>query len=187
LNGRLITSSQLRPGDLIKLGSLSGPALRFGSEPQASRFQTSSTNLLEQLKSFQSEKSDIQKLHWFLDAARELNSADAVDRVVTSLLQTTIRLAGVERGFVFIIDATDEPQLAAGMDAEGNEVKDGSTVSRTVMRQAITGDEQFLITDSLTAENVDLPESIVAEQMRTIICIHCVVVNNESVSMKNVP
>jgi serine phosphatase RsbU (regulator of sigma subunit) len=171
VNGQRITFHQLRPGDLIKFGSLNGPELQFGSDSHATHPQTSSTNLLEQLKAFQSERSDIEKLHWFLDAARELNSADAVDRVLASLLQTTIRLAGVERGFVFLADAAGELQLAAGMDLNGNEDQDASTISRTVMRQAINGREQFLITDTLTAGGIALPESIVAQQMRAIICI----------------
>lgn len=171
VNGQPITSHHLRPGDLIKLGSLDGPELQFGIDPHSTRLQTSSTNLIEQLKAFQSERSDIQKLHWFLDAARELNSADAVDRVVASLLQTTIRLAGVERGFVFLADHAGELQLVAGMDTNGNEVQDGTTISRTVLRQAIDGHEQFVVTDSLSAGEVALPESVVAQQMRAIICI----------------
>jgi serine phosphatase RsbU (regulator of sigma subunit) len=72
---------------------------------------------------------------------------------------------------VFLVDATGELQLAAGMDANGNEVQDGSTISQTVMREAINGSDQFLITDSLTAAGVALPESMVAQQMRAIICI----------------
>lgn len=171
VNGQLVTFHQLRPGDLIKFGSLSGPELRFGEDSHAIHLQTSSTNLLEQLKAFETERSDIQKLHWFLDAARELNSADAVERVLASLLQTTIRLAGVERGFVFLADAAGELQLASGLDANGNEVQDGSSISRTVMGQAIKGGEQFLITDSVTVEGADLPESMVAQHIRAIICI----------------
>lgn len=170
VNGQPITSHRLRPGDLIKLGSLDGPELQFGADPHATRLETS-TNLIGQLKALQSERSDIQKLHWFLDAARELNSADAVDRVAASLLQTTIRLAGVERGFVFLADHAGELQLVAGMDANGKEVQDRSTISRTVLRQAVDGHEQFVITDSLTAEGIALPESVVAQQMRAIICI----------------
>lgn len=171
VNGQLITLHQLHPGDLIKFGSLTGPELCFGADLRATDSRASTNNLIEQLKAFESEKSDIQKLHWFLDAARELNSADAVDRVLASLLQTTIRLARVERGFVFLTDAAGELQLASGMDANGKEVQDGSTISRTVMGQAMKGGEQFLITDSVTAEGAALPESMVAQHIRAIICI----------------
>lgn len=133
--------------------------------------RTGEENLVEWLKAFQSEKSDIQKLHWFLEAARELNSADAVDRVLASLLQTTIRLAGVERGFVFLVDAAGELQLASGMDANGNEIQDGSTISRNVVGQAVKGGEQFLTTDSVTAADAALPGCMVAANIRAIICI----------------
>jgi hypothetical protein len=46
---------------------------------------------------------------------------------------------------------------------------DGSSVSRTLIRQAICGTEQFIVTDNLSTEGI--PESIVAKSIRTIICI----------------
>jgi serine phosphatase RsbU (regulator of sigma subunit) len=127
--------------------------------------------LLGKLQEFQTEQSDLQKLRWFFDAARELSNAGAVDRVMDSLLQATIRLAKAERGFVFLTNADGTLELAAGMNAEGEELQNSSTVSRTVMRQAIDGEAQFLITDTLAAEGLSLPESIVAQQIRAVICI----------------
>lgn len=170
LNRKRVTSHVLRSGDVIRLGSLEGPEIQFGIDSRT-RLHNSSSDLLGKLQEFQSEQSDLQKLHWFFETARELSNAGAVDRIMISLLQATIRLAKVERGFVFLMNAAGALELAAGMNAEGEELQDSSTVSRTVMRQAIDGAEQFLITDTLTAEGVSLPESIVAQQIRAVICI----------------
>lgn len=170
LNRKAVSSHPLQPGDLIRLGSLDGPEIRFGMESRT-RLHNSSSNLLGKLEEFHAEQSELQKLHWFLNAARELSDAGAADRVMSSLLQATIRLAKVERGFVFLVNADGTLELAAGQNAVGEELQDSSTISRTVMRQAIDGKEQFLITDTLTAEGVSLPESIVAQQIRAVICI----------------
>ncbi|HEX4154921.1 MAG TPA: SpoIIE family protein phosphatase [Acidobacteriaceae bacterium] len=171
VDGKPVTEHTLRTGDRIRLGSVSGPELQFGSDRGATRFGGSSSDLLEKLHELPSNKSELQKLNWFLAAARELSSAGAVDRVMASLLDATIRLAQVERGFVFLMDAGGSLELAAGMDAEGGELGDSSTISQTVIQKAIAGKEQFLITDTLTAEGVAVPESIVAQQIRTVICI----------------
>ena len=170
-DGKLVSTHLLRPGDVIRLGSLNGPQIQFGESASATRFHTSSADLLGKLRELQSETSDLQRLHWLLEAARDLNSAGAVDRVIASLLQATIRLARVEHGFVFLRDTDGAMELASGMDASGNELQDSSTVSRTVIRQATQGAEQFLITDTLTAEGVALPASLVAQQIRAVICI----------------
>jgi phosphoserine phosphatase RsbU/P len=170
LNREPVTSHALRPGDVIRLGSPEGPEIHFGMDFHI-HLRNSSGNLLGKLQEFQTEQSDLQKLRWFFDAARELSNAGAVDRVMDSLLQATIRLAKAERGFVFLTNADGTLELAAGMNAEGQELQNSSTVSRTVMRQAIDGEAQFLITDTLTAEGLSLPESIVAQQIRAVICI----------------
>jgi len=170
VNGEPAASHALRPGDVIRLGSREGPEIHFRMGSHTGP-HNSSSDLLEKLQEFQAEHSDLQKLDWFLEAARELSNAGAVDRVMTSLLQATIRLAKVERGFVFLMNAVGTLEPAAGMNADGEELGDSSTVSRTVMRLAIDGKEQFLITDTLTAEGVDIPESIVAQQIRAVICI----------------
>lgn len=170
LNRVSITSHVLQPGDVIRLGSLEGPEIRFATGSQT-RLHHSSNSLLAKLQEFETEQSDLQKLHWFFEAGRELSNAGAADRVLNSLLQATIRLASVERGFVFLMDAAGRLELTAGLNVDGEELHDSSTVSTTVMRQAIDGEEQFLITDTLTAEGVSLPESIVAQQVRAVICI----------------
>ena len=167
VNGEQVTRRRLRPGDVIQFGSREGPQLRFAADEKQ---KPTEPNLLTQLHGISAQPSDLEKLRWFLEAARELNSAGQVERVLASLLVTTLALAKVERGYVFLMGTQGALELATGRDAKGDVLTDTSSVSRTVMRQAISGTEQFIVTDSLSADG-GVPESIVAHSIRTIICI----------------
>jgi sigma-B regulation protein RsbU (phosphoserine phosphatase) len=167
VNGEQVTRRTLRPGDSLQFGSRDAPQLRLASE---GRHAATGPNILSQLQGISAQHSDLEKLRWFLQAARELNSAGQVDRVLASLLETTLALAKVERGYVFLTGASGMLELALGRDATGKVLTDAPTVSRTVMRQATRGTDQFIVTDTLTAEG-EVPESIVAHDIHTIICI----------------
>jgi GAF domain-containing protein len=167
VNGEQVTRRTLRPGDRVQFGSRDAPQLRLPSE---GRHSATGPNILSQLQGISAQHSDLEKLRWFLEAARELNSAGQVDRVLASLLETTLALAKVERGYVFLTGASGALELALGRDAKGNVLNDAPTVSRTVLRQATRGTDQFIVTDTLSAEG-EVPESIVASSIHTIICI----------------
>jgi sigma-B regulation protein RsbU (phosphoserine phosphatase) len=166
VNGELIARHLLRPYDRVQFGSSEGPQLVFKKDKEESVDKT----ILAQLDGISAQRSDLEKLRWFVRAATQLNSAGTVDGVLTSLLETTLTLAKVERGYVYLANAQGALELALGMDAHGNVIQDPSTVSRTVMRRAIEGTDQFIITDSLTASD-HLPYSILASSIHTIICI----------------
>ena len=172
LNGQRVTQHVLAPGDVLQFGSPEGPELRFLGNP-ADRDDPGTTahGLLGTLQAMQADSSELEKLRWFLQAARDLNSAGAADRILASLLAATLALARVERGFVFLPGATGELEFAQGMDAAGNVLVEITAVSMTVMRQAIEGEDQFLVTDTLTAEGQSVPETLVAHSIRAVICI----------------
>lgn len=166
VNGEQVKRKILRPGDIIQFGSREGPQLCFAAGETRKPTQS---NILTQLHEISAQHSDLEKLRWFLQAARELNSAGQVDRVLASLLETTLALAKVERGYVFLMGASGTLELTLGRDAKGNVLTDAPTVSRTVIRQATSGTDQFIVTDNLSAEGV--PASVVAHDIHTIICI----------------
>jgi len=167
VNGKQVSKRTLRPGDIVQFGSREGPQLRFGPDGKQ---KTTASNILTHLHGISAQHSDLEKLRWFLEAARELNSAGQVDRVLASLLETTLALAKVERGYVFLMGAHGTLELALGRDAEGIVLTDASSVSRTVMGKAVCGNDQFIVTDNLSVHG-EVPESMVAYSIRTIICI----------------
>jgi len=167
VNGERIRRRTLRPRDSIRFGSVEGPELRFEADDRKG-----STNLtiLEQMQGIHAQPSDLEKLRWFLQAARDLNSAGGVERVLASLLESTLALAKVERGYVFLANTEGVLELALGRDAAGHVLAETPAVSQTVMRQAIEGADQFLVTDTLAAVSA-VPESILAQNIHKIICI----------------
>jgi serine phosphatase RsbU (regulator of sigma subunit) len=167
VNGEQVTRRTLQPRDRIQFGSREGPQLRFEAEDSQ---EATGQTILAQLQGISAQQSDLEKLRWFLQAAGELNSAGRVDRVLASLLDTTLALAKVERGYVFLTGANGALEMALGRDATGSVLTEAPTVSRTVLRQATRGTDQFIVTDTWTAEG-QVPESIVAHSIHTIICI----------------
>ena len=129
VNGERVRRAALNSGDLLQLGSLEGPRLRFQfevaheQEPTARRSMV--TSLLSSFSEFPlgDEKhrpaaQEMEQLNWLLSAARQLNAGGAIEDILTTLLQLTLQLTGVERGFVFLREG-GEMKLARGLNAEG--------------------------------------------------------------------
>ncbi len=112
----------------------------------------------------------LDKLRWFFESARKLNTSDAVDQILTALLDTTLQLTQVERGYVFLANEAGEMHLAVGRSDKGEELTDESTLSHGAMRQAMNSDE-FILTDTLSADPETRSASIVAHSIRSVICI----------------
>lgn len=167
VNGERVTKHFLRPHDIIQFGSCDAPKLIFRGDEKDDQTPQS---IREHLQVIGAQGSDLERLHWFLHAAQQLNNAGAVDGIVSSLLEVTLALTKVERGYVFLMNAKGALELAVGMDSDGNILRDPSMVSRTVIRQATEGADRFLVTDSMAAEGT-VPESVLARNIQTIICI----------------
>jgi serine phosphatase RsbU (regulator of sigma subunit)/pSer/pThr/pTyr-binding forkhead associated (FHA) protein len=165
VNGQRITRAKIASGDNIRFGSLNGPLLQFDIHDDTS------SSIRELLQSAAEPKSDIEKLSWFLEAARRLNTNDAVDQILASLVETTLQLTQLERGYVFLRNAEGAYKLAVGRTSTGEVVTDDSTLSHSAIAQAANTAGEFIVTDTLSAESDQRSESIVAQSIRTIICI----------------
>lgn len=167
VNGELVARHILRPHDRVQFGSCEGPELVL---KDGNKEESADRTILAQLEGIGAQRSNLEKLRWFVQAATQLNNAGTVGGILSSLLETTLALAKVERGYVYLANTQGALELALGMDARGNVIQDSSTVSRTVMRRAVEGTDQFIITDSLTVSG-EVPNSILASSIHTIICI----------------
>jgi len=183
VNGTRVERAMLRDDDLLQLGSLESSKLRF-RKPSAARgkdrLSSTGTVLLTSLKSLKglSTQDDTQRpaaheigqLNWLLSAARQLNEGGAVTDILTTLLQLTLQLTGVERGFVFLKEG-DEMKLARGLNADGAIIEEDSTVSRRAMQRAIESEKKFSISDTLTDNAASAWASVMANRIRSIYCI----------------
>jgi phosphoserine phosphatase RsbU/P len=168
VNGQRIERHALEANDVIHVGSLDGPLLRFGS-PTSSR--STLRSLLQQMQHGTSPDSELEKLSWFLEAARKLNDVGAVHEILVSLIETTLQLTQVERGYVFLKDANGDLRLSVGRNIHGEPLEEDSTISHSAIKRAIQSDSEFIVTDTLSAEAGSPSQSMVAQSIRSVICI----------------
>jgi len=168
VNGARVSRHTLASGDEIRFGSLQGPLLRFAADIPSG---PSLRETLANLKQPSVGSADLAKLAWFVEAAQRLNGVGAIHEILAALIDTTLELTNVERGYVFLKDSTGELNLAAGRRSSGEVLTDSSTLSRTAIQQAIQSGLEFIVTDTLSAEAVAPSESIVLQSIRAIICI----------------
>ena len=95
----------------------------------------------------------------------------AVHEILISLLETTMHLTEVERGYVFLKDPAGNLQLSVGRNIRMEPLEDDSTISHSAIQQAIHSASDFIVTDTLSAEAGSPSASIVAQSLRTVICI----------------
>lgn len=167
VNGARVTRRVLAPGDQIRLGFLQGPLLCI---PESSATDSSLRATLDHLKEPSGSDADLAKLSWFVKAARRLNDVGAVQEILAALIDTTIELTRVERGYVFLRSPEGELTLAAGRSRNAENLEDSSTLSHSAIRQSIESGSDFIVTDTLSAQAAPT-HSIVAQSIRAIICI----------------
>ncbi|MHB1935486.1 MAG: SpoIIE family protein phosphatase [Acidobacteriaceae bacterium] len=164
VNGKRVARQTLIPNDVVRLGTLEGPLLRFGKAEDT-------TSALSGLLHQGQPASDLEKLNWFLEAARKLNMVGAVHEILISLLETTMNLTQVERGYVFLKDPAGNLHLSVGRNIQMEPLQDDSTISHSAIQQAIHSASEFIVTDTLSAEAGSPSASIVAQSLRAVICI----------------
>src|SRR2546428_6624761 len=117
------------------------------------------------------ETTDLEKLTLFLEAARKLNTIGVLDEILVTLLDATLNLTRAERGYVFLKAEDGNLRLAAGRNSKGEPLLDDKTISHSILEDALKSNSEFVLTD--TSRSLDLAgrQSIVAYDLRTVICI----------------
>ena len=117
------------------------------------------------------DSTDLEKLTLFLEAARKLNTAGVLDEILITLLDATLKLTRAERGYVFIKAEDGSLRLSAGRNFKGEPLSDDKTISYSIINEAIKSNSEFVITDTSQTLNLAGRQSIVAYDLRTVICI----------------
>lgn len=115
--------------------------------------------------------SDLEKLTFFLDAARKLNTSNVLEEILVTLIEATLRLTGAERGYVFLRNDDGTLRLATGRDAKGVPLSDDKTISRSIIADAARSASAFLVSDTMKSSGMAKRESVIAHDLRTVICI----------------
>jgi serine phosphatase RsbU (regulator of sigma subunit) len=115
--------------------------------------------------------TDLEKLTLFLEAARKLNTAGVLDEILMTMLEVTLRLTRAERGYVFLTDDEGKLRLAAGRNSKGEPLLDDKTISHSALEESLRSNSEFLLTDTGSSMDLAARQSIVAYDLRTVICI----------------
>jgi sigma-B regulation protein RsbU (phosphoserine phosphatase) len=170
VNGERVDRRKLVRNDRLEFGARDIAYLIF--HPLHATSNTA-REFLSQISGIQiaPEASDLEKLTLFLEAARKLNTIGVLDEILVTLIDATLRLTRAERGFIFLRDADGNLTLAAGRNSKGEPLLDDKTISRSVLEEAFTSNSEYLVTD--TSQMIDMKErqSIVAFDLRTVICM----------------
>jgi phosphoserine phosphatase RsbU/P len=179
LNGNRIERAKLKSGDCLQFGSLNAASFRFLLPSGAADSSSSgiASDLLSALSVFAPTDRNIpqparelEKLSFLLNAARQLNAGGAITDIFHALLQLSLQLTGVERGFVFLLEG-EEMRLALGLRSDGSTVEEDPSVSRRAMQKAIESDSKFFLSDTLADDSASGWASVLANSIRSIYCI----------------
>ncbi|HXE90770.1 MAG TPA: SpoIIE family protein phosphatase [Terriglobales bacterium] len=170
VNGQRVERRKLMPDDRIEFGMRDGAFVLFN--PAGTQASTA-REFLSQIHGLQvrADASDLEKLTLFLNAARKLNTSGVLEEVLITLIETTLRVTGAERGYVFLRQPDGSLKLAAGRNAKGQTLVDDSTISHSIVEEAAHSASSFLVTDTTKNSALAGRQSIVAYDLRTVICI----------------
>jgi sigma-B regulation protein RsbU (phosphoserine phosphatase) len=170
INGERVERRQLERNDRLEFGARDTIYAVF--HPQHVTTNTA-RDFLSQISGIQisSEVTDLEKLTIFLEAARKLNTTGVLDEILLTLLDVTLKLTGSERGYVFLKAPDGKLRLAAGRNSKGELLLDDTTISHSILEDALRANSEFLLTDTSRSLDLSGRQSIVAYDLRTVICI----------------
>src|SRR5437870_8250199 len=170
LNGEKVQRQKLQRNDRLEFGVRESAYVIF--HPMHATSNTA-REFLSQISGIQisTETTDLEKLTLFLEAARKLNTVGVLDEILVTLIDATLNLTRAERGYVFLKAEDGNLRLAAGRNSKGEPLLDDKTISHSILEDALKSNSEFVITD--TSKSLDLAgrQSIVAYDLRTVICI----------------
>jgi serine phosphatase RsbU (regulator of sigma subunit) len=170
VNGERIQRKTLERNDRVEFGVRDVSYVIFHPHHASSN---TAREFLSQISGIQisTDATDLEKLTLFLDAARKLNTMGVLDEILVTLLDATLKLTRAERGYVFMRDEEGNLRLAAGRNSKGEPLLDDTTISHSILDEGVKSNSEFVITD--TSQSLDLAgrHSIVAYDLRTVICI----------------
>src|ERR1017187_7847233 len=170
VNGERIQRQKLERGDRLEFGARDSAYLLFNPGHATSN---TAREFLSQISGIQikQEATDLEKLTLFLEAARKLNTAGVLDEILMTMLDVTLKLTRAERAYVFLKDEKGSLRRPAARNSKKEPLLDDKTISHSILEESMRSNSEFLLTD--TSQSLDLAgrQSIVAYDLRTVVCI----------------
>src|SRR6476660_3085550 len=171
VNGERIQRQKLERGDRLEFGARDSAYILFNPAHATSNTAREFLSQISQISVIKPEATELETLRLFLEAARKLNTAGVLDEILITMLDVTLQLTKAERAYVFLKDEDGKLRLAAGRNAKKEPLLDDKTISHSILEESIRSNLEFLLKD--TSESVDMAgrQSIVAYDLRTVVCI----------------
>jgi serine phosphatase RsbU (regulator of sigma subunit) len=171
VNGERIQRQKLERNDRLEFGARDSTYAVFNPAQGNSNTAREFLSQLSGIHISQEGTTDLEKLTLFLEAARKLNTAGVLDEILMTMLEVTLRLTRAERGYVFLTDDEGKLRLAAGRNSKGEPLLDDKTISHSALEESLRSNSEFLLTDTGSSMDLAARQSIVAYDLRTVICI----------------
>src|SRR5246500_3027581 len=170
VNGERVQRKALERNDRVEFGVRDVAYVIFHPHHASSN---TAREFLSQISGIQisTDATDLEKLTLFLEAARKLNTTGVLDEILVTLVDTTLKLIRAERGYVFLKDEEGNLRLAAGRNSKGEALLDDKTISHSILDEALKSNSEFLFTDTSQSLDLAVRQSIVAYDLRTVICL----------------
>lgn len=131
--------------------------------------ENSLTRISELLVPFEQQFKHLQAL---AGMGQVVNSTLEVDEVLQIVMDTIVRLTGAERGFLMLRDEQGEMGIRIARNWEQESIyKSEFAISRTVIQRVIESGEGILTTNAREDPRFDGQESIIAFNLRSILCV----------------
>ena len=131
--------------------------------------QSSLGQIAERMEAFQRENSNMLAL---ADVGQVINSSLELDEVLRIVMDNIVRLTKAERGFLMLRDENNEMTIRMGRNWEMESINSSEkNVSRTVVQRVIETGEAIVTTNAQEDQRFLGQESIVAFNLRSILCV----------------
>src|SRR5262252_144489 len=171
VNGERIQRQKLERGDRLEFGARDSAYVLFNPANQTSNTAREFLSQISVIGGIKTETSELETLRLFLEAARKLNTAGVLEEILITMLDVTLQLTRAERAYVFLKDEEGNLVLKAGRNSKKEPLLDDKTISHSILEESMRANSEFLLTD--TSQSLDLSgrQSIVAYDLRTVVCI----------------
>ena len=127
------------------------------------------SRLSEVLIPFEQRFSHLQAL---AGIGQIVNSTLELDEVLQIVMDTIVRLTEAERGFLMLRDEHGEMAIRIARNWERESINQNEfAISHTVVQRVIQGNEAVLTTNALEDQRFSGQESIIAFNLRSILCV----------------
>jgi serine phosphatase RsbU (regulator of sigma subunit) len=171
VNGERIQRQKLERGDRLEFGARDSAYILFNPAHATSNTAREFLSQISVIGGIKPDTTELETLRLFLEAARKLNTAGVLDEILITMLDVTLELTKAERAYVFLKDEDGKLSLKAGRNSKKEPLLDDKTISHSILEESMRSNSEFLLTD--TSQSLDLSgrQSIVAYDLRTVVCI----------------